>query len=151
MVNRLNFQLALRSVSSVVAVLLVSACLGSSVEPAGETSLAGTWAFTGQQSTGTPASMSGTLTLISKSSSSFGGSLDVVETIIGAAQRRLAGPVTGRVVNGASVDFTLVLGTMERQHIGAVKADTIVGTWYELAASGGINAGGSFRAVRARN
>ena len=131
--------------------LTFAGCLDTASGPQGNAPVAGTWRYTGQQTTGTTATLTGTMTFTSQSLVAYGGSLDVLETIAGGPQRRLAGPITGRIVNGVSLDFDITLGAQHRQHIGALAADTISGTWFEMGANGGVSAGGSFRAVRERS
>ncbi len=122
-------------------------CLGDSTGPEGTAPVAGTWQFSGRQTVGTAATLAGTLVLQSQSRTTYSGSLDVVATLAGAAAQRLAGPVSGRVVNESTVDFAATLSGIERQHIGTVVADTISGTWLETSGNS-VGASGTFRAIR---
>ena len=138
----------IRTVLGTCALVVTAACLRSTAEPPGTAPIAGSWAYVAQQSTGNQATLSGTLTLISESTSSYRGALDALETTSLGGQRRLAGPITGRVVNAASVDFTVTFGASQREHVGTLRADTIVGTWFEVGGLSGVSAAGSFRAIR---
>lgn len=125
-------------------------CLPAVSEPAGVTPLEGRWAFSGQVASGRGGSFQGTLTVHSTSASGFGGSLEVLETSAQGEQRRLTGPVGGRLAGPVTTEFEVPLGGLARRHIGAHRADTLQGSWYDLAPSGAVEASGTFRAVRSR-
>lgn len=133
------------------ATAAVAGCVATTdPEPAGTVPIAGTWSYTGLQS-GSPLQLTGALDVVSRSTVSFIGSADLIEGAGGAAQRRLTGPVAGRFTQGAVVEFDLTLGVLLRRHVARLVADTIAGSWFELAGTdAAIGATGSFRAVRRR-
>lgn len=119
-------------------------------EPAGVVPIAGAWSYSGLQSA-SPIQLSGTVDFVSRSATSFNGSAEINEAAGGAAQRRLTGPVAGRITQGTVVEFDLTLGVLIRRHVARLVADTISGSWFELSASdAAIGGTGSFRAVRRR-
>jgi len=119
-------------------------------EPAGTVPIVGPWSYSGLQSA-SPVQLNGTIDFVSRSAISFNGSADINEGAGGAAQRRLTGPVAGRITQGAVVEFDLTLGVLLRRHVARLVADTISGTWFELSATdAAVGATGSFRAVRRR-
>ncbi len=133
------------------ATAAVAGCVATTdPEPAGTVPIAGTWSYTGLQS-GSPLQLTGAVDVVSRSTVSFIGSADLIEGAGGAAQRRLTGPVAGRFTQGAVVEFDLTLGVLLRRHVARLVADTIAGSWFELAGTdAAIGATGSFRAVRRR-
>ncbi|MDQ8162532.1 MAG: hypothetical protein P3C10_08105 [Gemmatimonadota bacterium] len=133
------------------ATAAVAGCVATTdPEPAGTVPIAGTWSYTGLQS-GSPLQLTGAVDVVSRSTVSFIGSADLIEGAGGAAQRRLTGPVAGRFTQGAVVEFDLTLGVLLRRHVARTVADTIAGSWFELAGTdAAIGATGSFRAVRRR-
>jgi hypothetical protein len=133
------------------ATAAVAGCVATTdPEPAGAVPIAGTWSYTGLQS-GSPLQLTGAVDVVSRSTVSFIGSADLIEGAGGAAQRRLTGPVAGRFTQGAVVEFDLTLGVLLRRHVARLVADTIAGSWFELAGTdAAIGATGSFRAVRRR-
>ena len=131
-----------------IAGAIFAACTGATApEPAGTVPVAGVWNYSGQVA-GASAPLTGALEFISRSAISFSGSADIVEGV-GSAQRRLTGPVSGRVTDGLAVDFDITLGSVLRRHVARRVADTLTGSWFELSAGGAaIGTSGPFRAVR---
>ena len=131
-----------------IVIAMAAACTGTTdPEPAGTVPVAGVWNYSGQVA-GASAPLNGALAFTSRSASSFSGSADIVEGV-GSAQRRLTGPVSGRVTDGLAVDFDITLGAVLRRHVARRVADTLTGSWFELSAGGAaIGTSGPFRAVR---
>lgn len=140
----------LTAATAAVAGCVAGGAASTDPEPAGTVPIAGTWSYTGLQS-GAPLQLTGAVDVVSRSTVSFIGSADLVEGAGGAAQRRLTGPLAGRFTQGAVVEFDLTLGVLLRRHVARLVADTIAGSWFELAGTdAAIGATGSFRAVRRR-
>jgi len=119
-------------------------------EPPGVVPIAGAWSYSGLQSA-SPVQLSGAVDFVSRSAISFNGSADINEAAGSATQRRLTGPVSGRLTQGTVVEFDLTLGVLIRRHVARLVADTISGSWFELSATdAAIGGTGSFRAVRRR-
>ena len=132
------------------ALVIFAACLSNSSGPEGVVPVAGNWNYTAQQSSGGIGNSTGTMALTSESLTAYSGTMDVLETVVGSTSRRIAGPISGRLVSGTSVDFDVTLGAVHRQHIGMLAGDTIAGSWFEMGAGGGVSAGGTYKAVRTR-
>ena len=131
-----------------VAAVIAAACTGDSAGPPGTAPVAGTWQFAGQQTGSAVIGIAGALVLVSQTSTTYTGTIDVVQSAPGVASVRLAGPVSGRMAGGSNVDFTSTTSGASRQHVGTLVADTMAGSWVEISAAGGISASGTFRAVR---
>jgi hypothetical protein len=68
--------------------------------------------------------------------------MDVVETLATGESRRLAGPVSGTVVDAALVHFEASLGPDGREHLARLEGDSLAGNWVE--SSGTIPGSGQF-------
>jgi hypothetical protein len=113
-----------------------------------ETTLLGSWQYTGVQDAPAPAELVGTLDINSESCEGFQGRLDVVELDGFGGTRRLAGPVTGRVLDGSGLRFDAFLSAVPRQHVATLGAAGVVGTWVIVASAGEAPLAGSFSAQR---
>ena len=104
--------------------------------------LLGVWNYVSTQVSPT-ATDTGTLTITSQSGHNFQGTFAVEQTD-SSGTHPLTGPVSGQAVDSTTLNFDLfVNGTTDRQHLGTVKADSITGSWVEMAV-----ATGTFRAAR---
>lgn len=131
-----------------LATVLSSACLSSTSPQPSVIQLAGDWAYSGVQTQPTRQTLTGTLTVSRESGSSFEGRLDLVETDEQSGQSTVLGGVaSGSESNTGVIDFDANLDNV-RRHVGQVVADTINGTWVEVAADGSTSSG-TFRAQRA--
>jgi hypothetical protein len=136
---------------AVAALGAAAACLGSTDPGKMGVPVVGTWSYSATQGSPTAAQLNGALAFSDQTGAQISGTLDVIETGAGGAQRRIAGPVAGRTVDSTTVDFDMLLGTVSRRHVGQVRGDSISGTWIETPVDGGIpSASGTFRASRAR-
>jgi hypothetical protein len=109
--------------------------------------MAGTWRYTAAEVAPTTAQMQGTLTLDVASDGSISGTAQVVESVPGSSDRALAGQVSGQAIAAGTVELTLTVGGVVRQHVGALRADTLAGTWVVTdGAAAGMS--GSFAAIR---
>jgi hypothetical protein len=127
---------------------LAGGCLPSGTEPGGVTPLEGQWDISGQAAAGTVAALQGVLTIRSTSAVGFAGTFDALETTGQGVQRRLSGPLAGRLAGVSTVEFDVVLPGVTRRHVAARAADTVRGSWFDVVSSGAVEASGTFRAVR---
>ena len=126
----------------------ISGCLPATTEAPGVTPVEGLWDLTGQGVSGSGSTAQGVLTIRSTSATAFAGSFDVLEVGGQGGQRRLSGPIGGRVASTRTVEFDVTLTGLTRRHVGTHSADTLRGSWFDVGAGGTVEASGSFRAVR---
>lgn len=110
-------------------------------------SVLGTWRYSAVQDAPAAARLSGTLEVTAESCEGFEGRIDVLEDDLLGGIRRVAGPVTGRVVS-TTLRFDAFLAAVPRQHIAALGADTIDGNWVAVGAGSTPSLTGSFCARR---
>ncbi|AMW04837.1 hypothetical protein GEMMAAP_08315 [Gemmatimonas phototrophica] len=108
----------------------------------------GQWDVSGLSASGAGGTFLGGLTLRSTSASGFTGSYDVLETSAQGQQRRVAGPVGGRMAGATTVEFDVTLGGSTRRHVASVVGDSLRGSWFDVATAGSVESSGSFRAIR---
>lgn len=147
---RVRYSAGTRHLLVLASVLALGACLPSSSEPEGVTPLEGRWDMSGQSTAGSGSTFEGTLVIRSTSAVGFSGTFDVLEATPQAAPRRLGGAVAGRMANATTSEFEVALAGITRRHVATQTADTMRGTWFDVASSGSVEASGSFRAIRAR-
>ena len=126
---------------------LASSC-ASPTDSAGHdgASLVGRWSFTAAQTTPESAELVGTLEITSSRGAGFDGRLDAVLVDGAGTARRVGGVVTGRRLDGVTVDFDAFLSGGARRHLGTLAGDSLRGQWVEPSESG--IASGSFVARR---
>lgn len=130
-----------------MAVSLISACLRSTGPQPSQIQLAGTWSYTGVQTSPVRESLSGTLNISSESGMSFQGRVDLVGVNQANQSRVLGGLVSGSELGTDVVDFDASVETTPRRHVGQIVADTISGTWIGSAPDG-TRSSGTFRVQR---
>lgn len=131
-----------------VASLSLSSCLKSTEPQPSTLQLAGTWNYTGLQTSPVTETLAGTLTVSRESGTSFQGRLDLVGTNSQSGQTRvLGGLVSGSESSGNVIDFDADLETTPRRHVGQMVADTITGTWVGEGSNGSMSSG-TFRVER---
>jgi hypothetical protein len=130
-----------------LAVSLISACLRSTGPQPSRIQLAGTWSYTGVQTSPVRESLSGTLNISSESGMSFQGRVDLVGVNQANQSRVLGGLVSGSELGTDIVDFDASVETIPRRHVGQIVADTISGTWIGSAPDG-TRSSGTFRVQR---
>lgn len=134
------------------ALLLVGATAAGSCgsatacAPEAIVAIAGAWSYSAIQSSPSTATLAGTLDITSQCGRNFSGTLDVTEIDAQGRSRRLTGPVSGRALDTTSVDFDAFLDITARRHLGALRGDSIRGTWVEQLESG--TSSGSFQSAR---
>jgi len=103
----------------------------------------GTWHYSGDQAA--PAlTLEGTLTINAQTADVIAGQLSWQEQDPGGGTRVDGGPVSGRVIGLADVDFDVLLPGSERRHVGRISGDSIRGAWIDLLSG----RSGEFLAVR---
>lgn len=107
----------------------------------------GQWDYAATQTSPTPATLVGTLSITRQTGRDFQGSLDVTERDGQGNVRRLSGIVSGQALDAASLDFDAFFAVTSRHHLGALARDSIRGTWVEQTSSD-VTSSGSFAAAR---
>ena len=131
---------ALRGLALTAALSAVSCRSPAACAPPASPLLLGSWKYTATQ-TGANA-VNGTLQITSQCGQQFGGTLDVTQLDASGVLRRLAGVVSGTLVD-TLVDFDAYLDATPRRHDAAVHADSMVrGQWIEQ--TGTVTLSGSF-------
>lgn len=112
-----------------------------------QVNVGGTWSYVGSRS-GQVSATSGTLVLTQALTVRFNGTLDASEQDAVGGLHRVVGVVSGRTIDATAVDFDIVVDpTLTRHHTGAVRGDSLTGTWVELSDRGVVGSG-TFRARR---
>lgn len=101
------------------------------------------WRYSALQDAPTHATLSGTLAVTHQTCADFTGQLDVSEVSAAGVTRRIAGPVSGKVIDANSVRFDAWLEAVPRQHIATLSGDSLSGTWV-LVDGAGSTASGAF-------
>jgi hypothetical protein len=133
--------------AGLVAVSLASACLRSTGPQPSLIQLAGTWNYTGRQTSPVYETLSGTLQILTESGMSFQGRVDLLGVNQAGQTRPLGGLVSGSEQAADVIDFDASLETTPRRHVGQIVADTISGTWIGSAPDGTMSSG-TFRVER---
>lgn len=114
------------------APILIGGCQMDTLTCGDIPAVIGTWRYTGVEQSPMHATMIGTLSISSVSCSAIVGELDVQQTdALGTTQRR-AGPVTGQVIDAVSFRLDAFLETTPRQHIVALRGDSLSGSWVSV-------------------
>jgi hypothetical protein len=71
-----------------------------------------------------------------QSCADFTGQLDLIEVTPQGGTRRIAGPLSGKLIDATSVRFDAFLEALPRQHLGSLSGDALEGTWLVLDGSG---------------
>ena len=107
----------------------------------------GSWSYVSVQS-GNVATANGTLQLSQDSTVRFSGTLDANEQDTHGQLHHLAAVISGRTIDQSLVEFDVVLdAATTRHHSGAVKGDSLTGSWVQIS-DAGIAGSGTFRARR---
>ena len=107
--------------------------------------VAGTWAYQAQQTAPASATITGTLRFSGTACGQFTGSLDASVLDASGGTARIAGDVSGSLVDSTTVEFDVLLPGRSRQHLAVLRSDSLKGDWFEPSAGG---ASGSFVARR---
>jgi hypothetical protein len=131
---------------AMAAVFLASACLQSTGPQPSLIQLAGSWNYTGIQTSPVRETLSGTLDIQSESGTSFQGRVDLVGVNQAGQNRILGGLVSGSEQSNV-IDFEASVETTPRRHVGQIVADTISGIWVGSGPDG-TTSSGTFRVER---
>src|SRR6202521_5653241 len=132
--------------AGMVAVSMISACLHSTGPQPSLIQLAGTWNYTGVQTSPVRETLTGTLKVSSESGMSFQGRVDLVGLNQAGQTRALSGLVSGSEQGTDVIDFDASVEAPPAGTVGQIVADTISGTWIRSAPDG--ISSGTFRVER---
>ena len=129
---------------------LGGSCLSAPTESAPATVIVrGSWSYASVQAVNATTT-NGTLVLSQDSTTRFTGTLDADELDTHGQLGHIAAVVSGRTIDESLVEFDLVIDPLTtRRHSGAVKGDSLSGSWVQIS-DAGIAASGTFRAHRIR-
>lgn len=130
------------------AALLLLGCEAPLATCDPEISVRGTWRYSAVQDAPAAARIGGTLEISAESCEGFQGRLDLLEDNLLGGTRRIAGPVSGRVVSATTLQFDAFVAVVPRQHIAALRADTLEGNWVAVGGGSSPSVTGSFGAKR---
>jgi hypothetical protein len=126
---------------SALAIVLLAAsqaCVSPTENCAAPRRITGVWQYSATQDAPASASLTGTLLISTQTCHDFEGVLDFVELSANGQSRRVAGPVSGVLVDSAMARFDATLGgdgASDRQHLARFGADSVTGTWVEVGAA----------------
>jgi len=128
-----------------LAGLLLVAALGCDVtSPESDAAdVRGLWEFTGNQ-VAPDRDLVGTFDITSQDGQTIGGIASWEEFGAVTGVVLAGGPIAGRAIGDADVDFDVTLPAGVRRFLGRLSADTITGAWVQTA----TGTTGAFRAVR---
>jgi hypothetical protein len=132
-------------VGTVVFVLmqsLIQGCVSPVESCAATRQIMGTWKYAATQDAPVRASLTGSLVISTQSCVDFQGALDVTEVTADGRSRRIAGPVSGLLVDSVVARFDATLGGADRQHLARFGGDSVWGSWVEIES--GASVSGSF-------
>ncbi len=137
----------LRALTCAACVALAACSVRDATGPGAAAPVGGTWQYSSSQVAPATAQMTGTLNLTVADDGTIAGTASVVESVPGSSDRALSGQVGGWSVTAATVEFTLTIASVARQHFGTQHADTLSGTWL-VSDGAAAGASGRFTAVR---
>ena len=138
---------AVRLALCAVCAAMAACTVRDAVGPGVAAPVAGTWQYSSAQVAPSPAQTDGTLTLSVGTDGSISGTAAVVERVAGQADRALAGTISGQSLDTNTVEFSLTLASVTRDHVGVLHADTLSGSWV-VSAGAAAGTSGRFTAVR---
>jgi autotransporter translocation and assembly factor TamB len=122
------------------------ACSNATGSCNGTSPVRGQWSYRATREAPMQATITGSLLIEMRNCVDLQGSLDVVEVLPTGESRRIAGPVSGTVIDDGLVRFEAELGTAGREHFARFTGDSLTGTWIEVA--GPAAGSGSFSGRR---
>jgi hypothetical protein len=122
-------------------------CASLTENCASPTNVTGTWRYGATQETPQRAALTGTLTVDRQSCTEFSGALDVIEVDAEGTSRRMAGAVSGRLLDATSLQFDVMLGAESWQHVGTLGGDSLEGSWVEVSGND-VTGTGEFESTR---
>ena len=128
---------------ALAAVALVSmGCAASNTCDDTDSRLIGAWRYDAIQESPSHSTISGTFVVSAVACGTLSGQLDIIETPSAGPARRLAGPVTGSVIDATSLRFDATFDAGTREHLAKLIGDSLTGSW--LNTDGAQTASGSF-------
>lgn len=118
----------------VLVALVAGACKSPVASCDDAAPVTGQWTYQATQASPVPGNLSGSLVITSQSCTDFQGALDVVELLVTGESRRVAGPVSGSLVDGTLARFEVTLGGVGREHLARFRGDSLSGSWVEAGA-----------------
>jgi hypothetical protein len=119
----------------VVVATAAAGCASPTASCEGAGSVTGHWSYSATQETPVAGSLTGSLVISSHNCTDFQGALDVVEQLSTGESRRVAGPVSGSLIDGDVARFEVTLGGVGREHLARLHGDSISGSWVETGGS----------------
>lgn len=120
-----------------------AACSSPTASCAGGDGLAGRWEYHATQDAPIPGgTLNGSLVITAQGCTDFQGALDVVEVLATGETRRIAGPVSGTLLDATVARFEVTLAGTTREHLARLRGDSLGGSWVE--SSGALQGSGSF-------
>ena len=131
-----------------LALVLSASCLSAPTESMPATVIVrGSWSYVSVQSGGA-STANGTLALSQDTTVRFNGTLDAIEQDSHGQLHHLAAVISGHTIDATLVEFDVVIDpATTRHHSGAVKGDSLTGSWVQVT-DAGVAASGTFRAHR---
>jgi hypothetical protein len=117
------------------AAAVAAGCASPTATCDGAGSVTGNWSYSATQETPVAGTLTGSLVISSQNCTDFQGALDVVEQLGTGESRRVAGPVSGSLVDGDVARFEVTLGGVGREHLARLRGDSITGSWVETGGS----------------
>jgi len=132
----------------VVALTAAASCSSPTASCDRASAIAGQWTYAATRESPVHGTISGSLAITAVNCVDLQGVMDVVETLTTGETRRMAGPVSGTVVDSTLVRFEAELGSGggSREHFARVIGDSLAGTWVET--TGGPSGAGPFSGRR---
>ena len=125
----------MKRLATMLFALAAAACSDPTANCGGESPVRGQWSYRAVRESPAQASITGSMTLEMRNCVDVRGSLDIVEVLPTGETRRIAGPISGTLIDSSLVRFEAMLGTSEREHFARIVGDSLTGSWIELAGS----------------
>ncbi len=91
----------------------------------------GNWRYQATQDVPVPGTLSGSLVITAGGCGDFQGAFDVVEVLATGESRRIAGPLSGTLLDSTLARFEVVLDGIGREHLARIVGDSLTGSWVE--------------------
>jgi hypothetical protein len=122
----------MRYTSAALMVALSASCSTPTASCGFMTAAEGQWSYRATRESPEPGVVTGTLRIESPNCVDLRGAMDVVEVLASGATRRIAGPLSGTIIDSGRVRFEVVLGTTTREHFARIIGDSLAGSWIEI-------------------
>jgi hypothetical protein len=112
-----------------IALLGLAACAFDAAGVDDANPVGGAWVYQASQVVPIPTTLEGTMLLSGALASSVRGEFTGLEREATGGAVQVVATISGRVASGSTVDLLMSRGQEQRRHIGALRGDSIVGTW----------------------